>query len=56
MHATFFFKEVCNTASQVYIENPICQRLDTSQKTISILQPALGRKQSSPKFWYFIYN
>lgn len=50
MHATFFFKEACNTASPVQIENPACQRLDTSKITISILQQGLGRKQSSPEF------
>lgn len=56
MHATFFFKEACKNASPVQIENPVCQRLDTSKITISILQQALGWKQSSPEFWYFIYN
>lgn len=42
MHATFFFKEACKNASPVQIENPVCQRLDTSKITISILQQALG--------------
>lgn len=52
MQTTFFFKEACNTASQVSIEKTIYQRLDTNKITVFCNQPRVESKA----ILSFIYN